>query len=186
MRSSTTQRGRPTRSRALAMVLVATWGAAGCDAAVDAEGPAAPRAPSGRVTRADGPAHADVLAGYTSYWRVVEAAAREANWQHEDLASVATGPALHALTRALYQWHRAGRRVTGSVRLRPRVAAASAGRATILDCQDASGWTVVGTRTTPAHGRTRVRAELTSEATPGKLTRTWKVRSLQVRLGESC
>jgi hypothetical protein len=78
--------------------------------------------------------------GYRRFWAVAASigALPPGRWWAA-LSTVATQPLLGDVYRGLQVQRAAGRRDFGTVVPHPRVAAASVGRASVLDCQDASG-----------------------------------------------
>lgn len=121
---------------------------------------------------------------YRSYWQTVQRAALTANWRDPQLTLVASGPALHAVTQALYGWSRAHQRARGHVELRPTLVSASPTTARLTDCQDSSGWVLYapGRHVSPAPTSGRDFAAVTLTFTAGR----WKVTDLRFDRTRTC
>jgi hypothetical protein len=123
---------------------------AGCSAPAARPGPVGPVGPvatvPGPVPAATGvvvgsePDRAPILAAYGRFWAVAQRLDRNpvARWRPL-LAPLAADPLLSRVLAALAGRVQAGYRQFGEVRVHPRLVAAAPERASVLDCQDASG-----------------------------------------------
>jgi hypothetical protein len=135
----------------IGMVLLSLLAAVGCghaDRAADASAARQPTASSGRSAGSSpsvplvlpgSDERARILADYRRFWAIAVTVSRRApdSWR-STMSAVAAEPLLSELLDGIAEQYRKGLVDYGAVVPRPRVVQASADRASVLDCQDAS------------------------------------------------